>query len=136
MALRPTHLLPPKRPSTPRSDRRLSATDRGLLPGFPALTRVGLAPTGLVQLSGRNMACMVEERPVQRSVGPAQPPSRADASSAASSNDGSPVRAWLRNAASVNLMACSSPEDTARSTSSSAEGTASTSVSGGCRSRA
>jgi hypothetical protein len=40
---------------TPRSARRLSATDRGLLPGSPAITRVGLAPTGLVQLPGRTM---------------------------------------------------------------------------------
>ena len=53
MALRPTHLLPPKRLLTPRSARRLSATNRGLLPGLPALTRVGLTPTGLTQLSGR-----------------------------------------------------------------------------------
>jgi len=55
VALRPAHLLPPKRLLTPRSARRLSATNRGLLPGFPALTRVGLAPTGLVQLPGRTM---------------------------------------------------------------------------------
>jgi hypothetical protein len=38
-----------------RSARRLSATDRGLLPGVPAFTRAGLAPAGLVQFSGRNM---------------------------------------------------------------------------------
>ena len=55
MALRAARLLPPKRLLTPRSARRLSAANRGLLPGFPAITRVGLAPTGLVQLSGRNI---------------------------------------------------------------------------------
>ena len=55
VALRPARLLPPKRLLTPRSARRLSATNRGLLPGFPAITRMGLAPTGLVQLSGRNI---------------------------------------------------------------------------------
>ncbi len=56
MALRPARLLPPKRLLTPRSARRLSATNRGLLPGSPAITRTGLAPAGLVQFSGRNMA--------------------------------------------------------------------------------
>ncbi len=55
MALRPARLLPPKRLLTPRSARRLSATDRGLLPGSPAFTRTGLSPAGLVQFSGRNM---------------------------------------------------------------------------------
>ena len=62
MALRPAHLLPPQaeqrstqRLSTPRSARNLSITNRGLLPGAPALTRTGLAPVSLVQLSGRNM---------------------------------------------------------------------------------
>jgi hypothetical protein len=55
VALRPARLLPPKRLLTPRSARCLSATNRGLLPGFPAITRVGLTPTGLVQLSGRTM---------------------------------------------------------------------------------
>ena len=54
MALRPARLLPPKRLLTPRSARRLSATNRGLLPGVPAFTRTGLAPAGLVQFSGRN----------------------------------------------------------------------------------
>ena len=53
VALRPTRLLPPKRLLTPRSARRLSTTNRGLLPGSPAITRVGLAPTGLIQLPGR-----------------------------------------------------------------------------------
>ena len=46
MALRPARLLPPKRLLTPRSARRLSATDRGLLPGSPAFTRTGLSPLG------------------------------------------------------------------------------------------
>jgi len=55
VALRPARLLPPKRLLTPRSDRRLSTTIRGLLPGSPAITRVGLALTGLVQLSGRTV---------------------------------------------------------------------------------
>jgi len=54
VALRPARLLPPKRLLTPRSARRLSATNRGLLPGAPAITRAGLAPAGLVQFSGRN----------------------------------------------------------------------------------
>jgi len=62
MALRPAHLLPPKRLLTPRSARRLSATDRGLLPGSPAFTRVGLAPTGLVQLSGHTTASSLEDQ--------------------------------------------------------------------------
>jgi hypothetical protein len=39
---------------TPRSVPDLSTTDRGLLPGSPAITRTGLAPAGLVQFSGRN----------------------------------------------------------------------------------
>jgi hypothetical protein len=55
VALRPARLLPPKRLLTPRSARRLSATNRGLLPGAPAITRAGLAPAGLVQFSGRTM---------------------------------------------------------------------------------
>jgi len=55
VALRPARLLPPKRLSTPRSARRLSTTDRGLLPGSPAITRTGLPPAGLVQFPGRNM---------------------------------------------------------------------------------
>ena len=59
MALRPARLLPPKRLSTPRSARRLSATNRGLLPGSPAITRAGLAPAGLVQLSGRTIRTIV-----------------------------------------------------------------------------
>ena len=53
--LRPVRLLPPKRLSTSRSARRVSPTSWGLLPGAPVPTRVGLAPTGLVQLSGRTM---------------------------------------------------------------------------------
>jgi hypothetical protein len=54
VVLRPARLLPPKRLLTPRSTRGLSTADRGLLPGSPAITRAGLAPAGLVQLSGRN----------------------------------------------------------------------------------
>ncbi|MGO9320412.1 MAG: RNA polymerase sigma factor, partial [Solirubrobacteraceae bacterium] len=38
---------------TPRSTRRLSTTSRGLLPGAPALTRTGLPPASLDQLSSR-----------------------------------------------------------------------------------
>jgi hypothetical protein len=53
--LRPACLLPPKRLLTPRLARRLSATDRGLLPGAPVPTRTGLPPVSLDQLSGRNM---------------------------------------------------------------------------------
>ena len=56
--LRPARLLPPKRLLTPRSARRLSTTNRGLLPGSPATTRTGLSPAGLVQLSGRTMATL------------------------------------------------------------------------------
>jgi hypothetical protein len=41
---------------TPRSAGRLSPSDRGLLPGLRAPTRAGLAPAGLIQLSGRTMA--------------------------------------------------------------------------------
>jgi hypothetical protein len=55
VALRPARLLPPKRLLTPRSARCLSTTNRGLLPGAPAITRAGLAPAGLVQFSGRNI---------------------------------------------------------------------------------
>ena len=47
-------LLPPKRLSTPRSARRISPTNRGLLSGAPVLTRTGLSPAGLDQLAGRN----------------------------------------------------------------------------------
>jgi hypothetical protein len=43
-----------KRFSTPRSARRLSATNRGLLPGTPASTRTGFPPAGLDQLSERH----------------------------------------------------------------------------------
>lgn len=41
---------------TPLGARRLSATDRGLLPGAPAITRTGPSPAGLVQLAGRNIS--------------------------------------------------------------------------------
>ena len=54
-ALRPAHLLPPKRLSTPRLTRRLSTTSRGLLPGAPVPTGAGLPPASPVQLAGRNM---------------------------------------------------------------------------------
>ncbi len=63
MALRPARLLPPKRLLTPRSARRLSTTDRGLLPGAPTLTRTGLAPAGLVQLSGRTTSAPYSKPP-------------------------------------------------------------------------
>jgi len=56
VTLRPARLLPPKRLLTPRSARRLSTANRGLLPGSPAITRTGLPPAGLVQFPGRNMA--------------------------------------------------------------------------------
>src|SRR5690606_21229983 len=59
LMLRSADLLPPKRPSTPRSARHLSTTDWGLLPGAPVLTRTGLPPAGLTQLPGRNMAASV-----------------------------------------------------------------------------
>lgn len=36
-------------------DGHLTATNRGLLPGSPAITQTGLTPVGLVQFSGRNM---------------------------------------------------------------------------------
>ena len=52
-----------------------------------------------------------------------QPPRRAHESAAAHRSMGSPLLSKLRNAASVSLMACSSPEDSARSTRVSAEGT-------------
>src|SRR3974390_370504 len=54
--LRPARLPPPQRLLTPRLARRLSATNRGLLPGAPVPTRTGLPPAGLIQLSGRTMA--------------------------------------------------------------------------------
>jgi hypothetical protein len=62
VALRPARLLPPKRLLTPRSARDLSISDWGLLLGSPAITQVGLAPTGLVQLSGRNTTPAYETR--------------------------------------------------------------------------
>src|SRR5262245_16581556 len=55
MALRPAHLLPPKRLSTPRLDRRISPTNRGLLPGTPVPTGTGLSPASLIQLPGRTI---------------------------------------------------------------------------------
>ena len=55
MALRPAHLLPPKRLLTPRLARRISPTNRGLLPGAPVPTGTGLTPAGLIQLPGRTM---------------------------------------------------------------------------------
>jgi len=55
VTLRPTHLLPPKRLLTPRSARHLSMTNRGLLLGLPAITQVGLSPTGSMKLPGRTM---------------------------------------------------------------------------------
>ena len=39
----------------PRSARHLSTTNRGLLPGAPALTGTGLPPASLIQLPRRNM---------------------------------------------------------------------------------
>src|SRR5215470_13705487 len=57
--LRPARLLPPKRLSTPRSARRLSTTNRGLLPGAPVPTRTGLSPASLDQLAGHNMRLIV-----------------------------------------------------------------------------
>ena len=56
MALRPAHLLPPKRLSTPRLARHLSTTNRGLLPGAPVPTGTGLTPASLIQRLGRTMA--------------------------------------------------------------------------------
>jgi hypothetical protein len=53
--LRPARLLPPQRLLTPRSARRFSATNRGLLQGSPAITPTGLPPAGLDQLPGRTM---------------------------------------------------------------------------------
>ncbi len=70
MALRPARLLPPKRLSTPRSARRLSATNRGLLPGAPAITRTGLSPVGMVQFPGRNMSRSYCRWFVSREQGP------------------------------------------------------------------
>lgn len=54
--LQPARLLPPKKLLTPRSARRLSTTNRGLLPGAPVPTRTGLSPVSLDQLSGRTTA--------------------------------------------------------------------------------
>jgi hypothetical protein len=73
MALRPARLLPPKRLSTPRSARRLSTTNRGLLPGSPAITQAGLTPAGLVQLSGRTMPPVYSPA---RGLAPDKPPGR------------------------------------------------------------
>ena len=58
-ALRPAHLLPPKRLSTPRLAHRFSTTNRGLLPGAPVPTGAGLAPASPVQLAGRNTIRML-----------------------------------------------------------------------------
>ena len=55
MAVRPAILLPPKRLLTPRSARRVSTTNRGLLLGAPGPTQTGLTPASSMQLSGRTM---------------------------------------------------------------------------------
>src|SRR5689334_12139462 len=61
--LRPARLLPPKRHLTPRSARRLSTTNRGLLPGAPVPTRTGLSPVSLDQLSGHNTPAILGTPP-------------------------------------------------------------------------
>ncbi|BBX75819.1 hypothetical protein MSHI_37250 [Mycobacterium shinjukuense] len=48
-------LAPSKRLLTPRSARRVSTTNRGLLPGARVPTGTGLPPASPVQLSGRNI---------------------------------------------------------------------------------
>lgn len=57
--LRPACLLPPKGLLTSRSARRVSTTNRDLLPGTPVPTRTGLPPVSLDQLSGRNIGGIV-----------------------------------------------------------------------------
>ena len=98
MDLRPARLLPPKRLSTPRSAHNLSTVDRGLLPGSPALTRAGLAPAGMVQFPGRNIAPSVHEtciRRVRSDRGPAVPNISSAGSPGCGQNAGSrAVRRW------------------------------------------
>jgi len=53
---------------TPRSARRLSTTNRGLLPGAPVPTGAGLPPASPVQLAGRNTRKAYVANP-----GPARP---------------------------------------------------------------
>jgi len=60
VTLRPAHLLPPKRLSTPRLARHLSATNQGLLPGAPVPTGTGLSPASPVQLARRNTSAAYE----------------------------------------------------------------------------
>jgi hypothetical protein len=55
-------LAPSKELLTPRSARKISPTNRGLLPGAPVPTGTGLTPAGLTQLSGRNMRSTVATR--------------------------------------------------------------------------
>ena len=68
MAVRPANLLPPKRLSTPRSARRVSTTNRGLLLGAPVPTQTGLAPASPTQLSRRTMR-RDPSRPYGQTVG-------------------------------------------------------------------
>jgi hypothetical protein len=73
LMLRPARLLPPKRLLTPRSARRLSTANRGLLPGAPVPTRTGLSPVSLDQLSGRNMRISVSRVRHAPTCGRSQP---------------------------------------------------------------
>ena len=98
--LRPARLLPPKRLSTPRSARRVSPTDRGLLPGAPVPTRVGLAPTGLVQLSGRTMTQPTAATVSIDEVGCARPMIRRSSARAAPMSNGSAFFAQRRGSES------------------------------------
>ena len=68
MALRPAHLLPPKRLLTPRLARRISPTNRGLLPGAPVPTGTGLSPASLIQLSGHTTALLYAPAPTRVSL--------------------------------------------------------------------
>jgi hypothetical protein len=53
--LRPAHLLPPKRLSTPHPARHHSITNRGLLPGAPVPTKTGPTPANSIQLPGHDI---------------------------------------------------------------------------------
>jgi hypothetical protein len=53
--LRPAHLLPPKRLSTPHPARHHSTTNRSLLPGAPVPTKTGPTPANSIQLPGHDI---------------------------------------------------------------------------------
>jgi hypothetical protein len=58
--LRPAHLLPPKRLSTPHPARHHSTTNRSLLPGTPVPTKTGPTPANSIQLPGHDILLFLQ----------------------------------------------------------------------------